>query len=781
MLNSRTHRSEPFAHRLIMPFERRIDLTPMISMRAPAAAAPPEDPKAKASPPPIFPEPIEKAIAEAADAFGLQIRREKDRWVLNGGSHFSVNPSAPGVRVAVTLESSEVKLVAEPIAFPWTRRKVERLVEAWLGTFEANLRERIKGEASPPTRRMLTAAPDGPGAVFAALGMLVAVALCGLLTLAATTALGIVIVDRQVEELRQRSELISSLNVVPIPSRTELASFGTGRHVGAALLLALPGAFFATLALGVCLMLSEGFVRCQRLGLWAYLFLVIFLTLTLVPATDIVAAPAFALAIPTAGVFGYTFVWSRRREYVDERTAEARSASAKRRRFQMAMVIVGVGIVAASVAPWRAKGGADTLEELARFRDLYLLPTAAGKAFAEYYYRHTPYGTEPLMPIINDAPVEEGGHWERDQRTALLLTDDTAIRHELVKEGFTVMMTSDPRRFEAEMRQPYDVIIAIAWEYPKLPEDMDTYEDSRAVKAIREAGIESRTLLLGEHNKGTPLGFAPDQIVHVPAGMKRPPVEPVCACFGAEGQSPRLIRVLSNFLKARHRGDHLSAWIGYGWKAITYAGGLAALAVVLLPPAALFALLFRRASRRTATAVTALACLGSLAGLWAVTASGAEARRAVAELRGLDVAGEGTRDKVIEALKSPHAVVRYEAAHAAHAHLASIGENVQRLRLAQEHAGFYQALVAGLKDPDLRVRLWSAGALGKLKSEEAIDPLIAALDDPELLVRYRAAGALGDIGDRDAVEALLDVMAHDAWYAGRYALGALREIAPDEY
>lgn len=736
-----------------MSLERRIDATPT-------------------------PDDLDKAIGEAADAFDLQKRRAGDRWTLIGGSHFSMNPSSPGVRLGVSIDSTGVRLDAEPRAFPWTRRKVERLVDAWLGAVASFLGARLKNETPLPVRRLLSAAPDGPGRVLAAGWMLLSFAAASLLILVVTTGLGVVIVDRQVQVLRERTELISSLNVVAIPSRAELSAFGPARLLGAAALFALPGAFFSALVLGLALMLSEGFRRCQRLGLWAFVFLVIFLTLTLTPATNFVIAPAFALAIPLAGLFGYTLVWSRRRE-VDVVPAEP---DPKRARVQLVVAVLGVAVVAAALVPWKTHGGVQTLGEMARFRDLYLLPTTGGKAFAQFYYRHTPYAAEPLKPVFNGSPESEGGEWERDQRTALLLWDDTNTQAKLKDCGFIVQMTADARRFEAELRQPYDLVVARAWDYPNEPQDPETVVDSRAVQAIREAGAEGRTVLLGDHNKGTPLGFGPDQIVHMSDEYRRPPQGPVCPCVGSGSVSPSRIRVWSDFFRTRHRGDHLADWTHYGWRAIFYVGPLVAAAVVFVPIACLFAWLFRKAPRRVALAVTGLVGLAAAAGFLALSSGGAGARRAVADLRALDVAGEGASDRILDGLKSPDAAVRYEAAYTAHQHLKAMDDpKDDRLRRAQADAALFDALLAGLHDADPRVRLWSAGALGVLKKPEALDPLIKALDDPELLVRYRAAGALGDLGNPDAIEPLLDMMAHDAWYAGQYALGALRKISKGNY
>ncbi len=57
-------------------------------------------------------------------------------------------------------------------------------------------------------------------------------------------------------------------------------------------------------------------------------------------------------------------------------------------------------------------------------------------------------------------------------------------------------------------------------------------------------------------------------------------------------------------------------------------------------------------------------------------------------------------------------------------------------------------------DRDEIVRSTAAGALGRIKSEKAVEPLIHALKDNHIYVRHVAAWALGEIASEKAINAL---------------------------
>jgi HEAT repeat protein len=99
----------------------------------------------------------------------------------------------------------------------------------------------------------------------------------------------------------------------------------------------------------------------------------------------------------------------------------------------------------------------------------------------------------------------------------------------------------------------------------------------------------------------------------------------------------------------------------------------------------------------------------------------------------------------------------------------------------QRSKEYLEPLLGALRDPELRVRIWACGALGKLGDAGAVPALLRALEDPEVFVRYRAAEALGLLRAAEAEEPLLRMAREDWWYCGMYALTALRRIRPEKY
>jgi HEAT repeat protein len=117
----------------------------------------------------------------------------------------------------------------------------------------------------------------------------------------------------------------------------------------------------------------------------------------------------------------------------------------------------------------------------------------------------------------------------------------------------------------------------------------------------------------------------------------------------------------------------------------------------------------------------------------------------------------------IEALKSPDAAVRYQAA-------ITLG------KLKDPRA--IQPLIVALKDADFSVRLQAAGALGKL-GEPAIIPLSAVFNDPDVNARRSAAYALGEIKGPRAVDPLVAALKDANRLVRRdaaEALGKIRDI-----
>jgi len=88
-------------------------------------------------------------------------------------------------------------------------------------------------------------------------------------------------------------------------------------------------------------------------------------------------------------------------------------------------------------------------------------------------------------------------------------------------------------------------------------------------------------------------------------------------------------------------------------------------------------------------------------------------------------------------------------------------------------------LINGLNDRETPVRRNSAWSLGKLKSEEAVDPLLEILKSKnahDTILYVSAAVALGEIGDKKAVETLIEVVQSDWGFVNEAAIEALGRI-----
>jgi hypothetical protein len=261
----------------------------------------------------------------------------------------------------------------------------------------------------------------------------------------------------------------------------------------------------------------------------------------------------------------------------------------------------------------------------------------------------------------------------------------------------------------------------------------------------------------------------------------------------------RLLEFIDHACEKRFRGALLRDWVGYGWTATYYFGGMVVVVAMLLPAALLLALLFRRLSRRKATMATGLIFLGSVVGLSLWAAPHAETVKRLKDVR------QAAPENLAPALADPAADVRYEAVFRVYMAMDESRENIERssrdpsalkdalARHEKLATALGDALRAALKDPDVRVRVWAVGALGRLgaiRNNAELDAVVAALSD-DFFVRYRAAGALGDIGayqgnlafqeriDQQVVPELIRMMQEEPWYVGSYALNALRRMRPD--
>lgn len=219
--------------------------------------------------------------------------------------------------------------------------------------------------------------------------------------------------------------------------------------------------------------------------------------------------------------------------------------------------------------------------------------------------------------------------------------------------------------------------------------------------------------------------------------------------LGNDADLAELKEALDDVSRESFRGARLRELSSLGWHAVYYAGPIAVLIVVMGVLAPFVSILFRRLKPQMA--VFALSAVAMSASLGLVL---------------LAAPGDGERN-LAEELAHPRPGFRHRAAFEA--------------SKLDSTAALAEPLLKAADDPDVRVRLWSAAALGKTGDARAFDKLIERLDDPEIFVRYRAAEGLGHLKDPRAVPALVRMMKERTWYEGAYALEALRRIRPGAY
>ncbi len=203
------------------------------------------------------------------------------------------------------------------------------------------------------------------------------------------------------------------------------------------------------------------------------------------------------------------------------------------------------------------------------------------------------------------------------------------------------------------------------------------------------------------------------------------------------------------------RGGGLRVLMGLCWKTIYYAGPLVVLALSAGTFCLPVSLLFRRLPRRSALIVLGGCFAGTLALLAWTAVPPPGALEALAAMKASPGAG------IAAALAHESAALRHEAAFRA-------------FRL-ERPAALAEPLLKAAEDPDLRVRIWACGALGRTRDPRALEVLRGRLRDPEFFVRYRAAEGLGALGDPAAAPDLERMMREGTWYEGLYALEALRK------
>ncbi len=378
---------------------------------------------------------LDKYMAEFAGIVGGWTARrtpqgETDRdgcWIVGGGALLATNPNAVPWRIRVRRDGGRLTFRVRTFAAAWTRRKARRIAAWRQGQLADFLETRLRG--GPPEkfdrRRMREPfSPFGsdPAAVSASFAWAAASA-CGALAAAllALLPLCLVLMDVTIADIAGRARAVEAAGEMPLPGPAELASIGFGTRLGAAVLFALPAAFFLGLLHAATLLAGEAWLPAARLGQASFAFQAILLALAFTPLIPFWVAIPSALLPPLATQAGYCLVWGRRRERIRE--------GAPPRRAVVAAGVLAAAAAAAAFVP-RPAGGEDYKDGLVLFRDRYMVGHPLGKAAAHFYYRYTLYAADPVKRFFAADPETP----QRSRRTARVAAPGTGGAAEILRD-----------------------------------------------------------------------------------------------------------------------------------------------------------------------------------------------------------------------------------------------------------------------------------------------------------------------------------------------------------
>ncbi len=679
------------------------------------------------------PESPAKAVAAAAKELEASVRDlPKGAWLVSGGTRFCTNSNdAPWSAIVVRGEDGRWTVTPRPAFLPWTRGRLAPVAELRAAQLAAQL-----AAPRPLTRaeRHPFHAGDSPAEQLRAFAWRTAEgAAAMLLVLAAVTAMGLVILDGTARDLLGRAEVLTRLGVDPIPRAGELAS---GRF-GGALLLAAPIAFFLGLVHASVHFVGARFLAVARFAPWASAFLALVTAGAVAPRAAWYWVPILGLLVPGAALLGSTLAWGRGRDVRREPDAPRRKAGP----VAWAAGLVLLGAVALLVPLPRADR--DRIESTALFRDRFLLTSRPGRAFADFYYRHTRWAVEALaLPVQPSGPAGASG-FERQQRTALVIGAVGGDEKGLKELDFAIERV--PEGGDAEpllAKRQHDLYVLAS-------------SVTAPLRRLRELGLLDRTLA-------------------IEGNSKRPDDVPKIALLSNEqAWRDRLVRLYEPGLL----GSLLLELTGEGWVCLFYLGPVVLLVALLALASALVAPAWTTSARagRIATAALCGLVLAAFAVHVAVSSGNAGRIREIRAERIDDV-------KTIEILKAGLADsdpdVRHEAVYRAYQCLG---------RSTFPRGALVPELLKAAEDPEVRIRLWAAPALGRSHDERGRAAIHRAMNDPEIFVRYRAAQALGHLDSpvgravviRPTTTAALRKMIREgSWYEQTYALEAYRHLIP---
>lgn len=313
---------------------------------------------------------------------------------LSGGARLSTNPNTIPWRVRVRRQADGLVLAAEAPALPWTRAKVTRIAAYREGQLADYLTARVRGSGpekfdADRLQEPFSAWGSGVAALTSSFSWAVLTGVAAfVVAFVAAILASLPLMGQAIREIAAHSDALLAAGAVPLPSPAEAAATSP---LGAAVIFALPIAFFSALVHGLALIACDVGFRTSRAPQASFLFQVILIAMGFFPFLPALALP-LAILIPAGAHLGASLVWSRRRERGREGPRPAK-----------ALIVIAVALAASlagSVAP-RPTEWKESLVRIALFRDTWLLGNPLGKAIASTYYRYTLYTAEPIKELYS--------------------------------------------------------------------------------------------------------------------------------------------------------------------------------------------------------------------------------------------------------------------------------------------------------------------------------------------------------------------------------------------
>jgi hypothetical protein len=203
-------------------------------------------------------------------------------------------------------------------------------------------------------------------------------------------AAGFLLVHDVVDTLTVRAHTLERFGVLPLPSAAELAAIDASFVLGAALVLMGPVAFLVGGWTALARILGE---VVRAVGQWPAILIAPPWALLLAGLWSAMHPAAAVLLTATTGVSTFSALsWLRSRR-------RAAPTSIRLSPGPVVLIALSVAVLVGLTVSGSGGSGRDRLGSL---RDRLLLPTAAGRAAATFYYRHTMYAAETYKPTFSN-------------------------------------------------------------------------------------------------------------------------------------------------------------------------------------------------------------------------------------------------------------------------------------------------------------------------------------------------------------------------------------------